>query len=175
MWHTIVWCNFQVYYVFQRWHLPTLWDDHYDESSNHLSLCKVIVKLLSMFLMLYITSMWLIYYITGSLCLLIPFTYFMHLPPTFPLNYSYCSIYSLLLFWLVCLDFTCETIQYLSFSVSLISLLFRFIHAVTNARFHFLWPSNISLNIIYIYMNKEHICIYICTHHIFFIHSSINR
>ena len=108
MWHTIVWCNFQVYYVFQRWHLCTLWDDHYDKSSNHLSLYKVIVKLLSMFLMLYITSMWLIYYIIGSLCLWIPFTYFMHLPPPFPLSYSYCSIYSLLLFWLVCLDFTCK-------------------------------------------------------------------
>ena len=37
-----------------------------------------------MFLVLYITSLGLIYFITGSFCLLIPSTYFTYLPTPLP-------------------------------------------------------------------------------------------
>ena len=43
--------------------------------------------------MLYITSLGFIYFITGSLYHLIPFTYFAHPPPTpFPCSFSYSSV-----------------------------------------------------------------------------------
>ena len=44
-----------------------------------LSPYKVIKLLLTIFLVLYITSLWLIYYITEGLYLLIPFIYLTHL------------------------------------------------------------------------------------------------
>ena len=52
-------------------------------SSNHLSPYKVITVLLIVFFVLFITSLWFIYFITGGFYLLILFTYFTHpqLPP----------------------------------------------------------------------------------------------
>ena len=61
-----------MYYTVIR-HLCTLWDDRHYKSSNHLSLYAVIMLLLTIFLMLYITSLWLI---AEGLYLLIRFTYF---------------------------------------------------------------------------------------------------
>ena len=59
-----------------------LQNNQHDMSSYHLSLYKVNTILLALFPLLYITSSWFIYFITGSLYLLIPFTHFAH-PPTF--------------------------------------------------------------------------------------------
>ena len=39
-WHTIP-CLYLVWYM-MTWYLHRLWNDHHDESSNHLSPCKVI-------------------------------------------------------------------------------------------------------------------------------------
>ena len=52
-------------------------NDHHDKSS-HLSPYKVITISLTLFLMLYVTSPWLIYFITGGLYLLS----LLHLFPT---------------------------------------------------------------------------------------------
>ena len=51
-------------------HLNILWYDHYSKSSNHLSSYKFIAVLLTVFPVLYITSPWLMYFLTGSLYLL---------------------------------------------------------------------------------------------------------
>ena len=53
------------------WHLNTIWSDHHDNSDSHLSPCKFDTVLLAMFLMLYVTPLWLIHFITGGLHLLI--------------------------------------------------------------------------------------------------------
>ena len=73
-WRTILY-QFQAYYTV-IWHLHTLWNDHHDNSSKHLSPYKVIIMLLTIFHMLYITSPWLIYFISEGLYFLIPFSYF---------------------------------------------------------------------------------------------------
>ena len=73
--------------------LCTLQNDHHDKSSYHLSPCKVNTVLLTVLPMLYITSSWLIYFTTGSLSPLIPFT---HLSPSSPLcssNSPICVLY----------------------------------------------------------------------------------
>ena len=49
----------------------------------HLSPCQVIKVLLTIFPMLYFLSLWSIYFITGSLYLLITFAYFIY-PPILP-------------------------------------------------------------------------------------------
>ena len=66
------------------WHLYTLQIDHHDKSSNHLSPYEVITILSTAFLMLFITSSWLIYSVTRSFYVLIPFISFAQ-PSPFPL------------------------------------------------------------------------------------------
>ena len=66
------------------WHLYTLQIDHHDKSSNHLSPYEVITILSTAFLMLFITSTWLIYSVTRSFYVLIPFISFAQ-PSPFPL------------------------------------------------------------------------------------------
>lgn len=51
------------------------------EFSYHLSPHEVTTMSLTVSLMLYITSPWLPYLVTGYFCLLIPFTCFDHSPP----------------------------------------------------------------------------------------------
>ena len=46
-------------------------NDHHSKASNYLSPKKVITVLLAIFYMLYIISLWLLYFITGGLYLLI--------------------------------------------------------------------------------------------------------
>ena len=58
-----------MYYTI-TWH----WNDDHDKSSNYLSPYKVIIRLLTIFLLLCIISSWLICYITGGLYFLITFT-----------------------------------------------------------------------------------------------------
>ena len=109
--------------------------------------------------MLCITSLWLIHLITGSLCLLTPLKYFTHSPNSFPLwQIPVCFLYlqaSFLFVWLVLYILqTSEIIQYLSFSVRLISslsiILFRFIHVVANGTISFCFMAE-KYSIVYTY------------------------
>ena len=56
-------------------------NDHHNNYRYHLSPFKVITILLTISPMLYFTSLGLIYFITGTLCLFISFTYSAQLPP----------------------------------------------------------------------------------------------
>ena len=71
--------------------------DHHDKPSNDLSPYEVLTILLTIFLMLYITSLWLTYFITGGLCLLMLFTYFT-LTHTLPSGYHHLFSLSVSLF-----------------------------------------------------------------------------
>ena len=82
-------------------------------SSNHLSPYKIITILLTIFLMLHITSLWLIYFLTGALYLLILLTYFI---PHFPSGnqlfsvsmslFSFCLSVYFILFYFTLFYFT---------------------------------------------------------------------
>ena len=111
--------------------------------------------------MLYITFMWLIYFITGSLYLLISLTYFSHPPHPPPLwqppvSSLYLWVYSVLLHLFISCVFQIphisEIIWYFSFSVWLISFSIiptRSIHVVANGKilFFFLWLIICCINI----------------------------
>ena len=115
------------------WYFYTLWDDHH-KSSYHLSPCKVMTILLTIFLMLYSSLLWFIYFIIGSLYFVIPFTYFIHIhfPCLLPSMSLFSVSMSLLLFCYVCLFVLCLdstykwNLWYMSFSLWLI--LFCLIH-----------------------------------------------
>ena len=111
------------------WHLYTLEIDHYDESSNNQSPYKIITILLTILSGLYITSPWLIYFITGSLYLWIPFTYFDVPSPLATTSFSV-SI-SLYLFCLFCfLDSTYKwnhTIKYIYIYIYIYIIRYNFI------------------------------------------------
>ena len=62
------------YYIWQN--------DHPNKSSYHLSSYKDVAILFTTFPMLYISSQWLICFVTGSLYLLISLTYFTHWVPS---------------------------------------------------------------------------------------------
>lgn len=73
----------RILYLFQMYNiviqqLNKLQNDNHSKSGYHVSPHKVIRIWLSIFPMLYITSPWLIYFITGSVYFLIPFTHFAH-------------------------------------------------------------------------------------------------
>ena len=99
------------------WHLHILWSDYHSKSSNHLSLYKIITVLLTIFLMLYMTFLWLIYFIPGGFNLLIRSTYF---NPLYPPCLWKPLIYCLCLWTLIILGSTYKWDTYLS--VWLISL-----------------------------------------------------
>ena len=99
-WHTVL-HELQVYYI-AIWHLHTLWNDHYDKSSKHLSLYKVITVLLNMVLLLCITFWWLIYFLTECLYFLILSMYFPHLHLLPLWQPPICPIYESVLFVLFC-------------------------------------------------------------------------
>ena len=127
------------------WHLHTSWNDHHDKSTNPLSPYKVITISLTIFLMLYITSPWLIYFITGGLYLLIPLTYFVSLTPLPSGNHPFFSVFmSLFSFCFVCLfcflDSTYKWDHRVFIFVRLISISIipsRSIHVVTNGKILF--------------------------------------
>lgn len=75
---------------------------YHDNYSYHL-LYKVIIVLLTIFLMLYFTSPWYIYFITESLCFLIPFIYLASHPSCLWQNHQFvlCA-YEPFLFCFVC-------------------------------------------------------------------------
>ena len=116
------WCTilreFQVYYIV-TWHLHALWNDDHNKSSNHLSLYKVITILLTVFLMLYITSLWLIYFVTGGLYFFIPFTYFTP-PPLSLLATTLLFSVSVSLFSFCFVRFVYQNPQYLSIYIYII-------------------------------------------------------
>ena len=80
-------------------------DDHHNKSSNHLLPQNTIIVPLAIFPMPYRTSPWLIYFITRSLYLLIPFIYFHLFSPTPPLA---TIIFFISLFWFCFLESTYE-------------------------------------------------------------------
>ena len=131
-------------------YLHTLWNHNHDKSSNHLPSYKIITILLIIYLMLYITSPWFIYYITGGLYLLIPFSNFTHWPqPLLSGNHLfvlciYESVFVLFFRFYI-------LVQYLSFASWLISLSIipsRSIHTVLNGKIsYFLWLSEFPLYI----------------------------
>ena len=117
-WCTAWWFNISI-------HFQMIYTYH-SESSFLLLLYKFITVLLTVFPMLYVSSLWLIYCVTGSLYLLIPFTYFAHFP-----------VLSLL-------PTTCM------FSVSVSLLLFHFfnsIHKWSYMAFDFVWLSSLSITL----------------------------
>ena len=95
------------------------WSPQIMETDNHLSPYKAIIILLIMVLMRYITTLWLIYYITRGLYLLILYTYFVHPPPPSLLATSClfsvsAFLFFSFLFFLLCFRFyTWEIIWYL--------------------------------------------------------------
>ena len=133
-------------------YLYILWNGHHN-SNYHLSPYNIIKILLTIIPMLYITSLWLMYFIIGSLYLLLPFTYFVcpHSPSLWQL--PVCSLYLWVCFCFVLfvlffkIPQKSEIIWYLSFSVWLISLSiipFRSIVFLQMVRFHsFFCLSNI--------------------------------
>ena len=119
--------------------------------------------------MLYITPPRLIYFITGSLYVLTPFTHFIYPPPPFWQH----PIYSLCLssfFFFLKIPHISKIIQYLSFSAWLISLSIMPSSSMLlqMARLpSFLWLNNTPLH------THTHTHTYMCVH-IFFIHLSIH-
>ena len=83
------------------WYFYTLQNNRH-KSSYHLSPYKVITMSLIIFPVLYILSPWLIYFVIGSLYLLIFLTYFTHLPTPASLvtTYLFSASASLFLFCL---------------------------------------------------------------------------
>lgn len=83
-----VWLAYNIILVSSVQHgdltLHTLQNGHHYKSSYHLSSHKVNTVLWSIFPMLHVTSLWPVYFITGSLYFLIPFTHFaFSQPPPF--------------------------------------------------------------------------------------------
>ena len=125
-------------------HLHSFWSDHH--KSSHLSPCKVITILLTLFLLLHSTSLWLIYFTPENLYRLISLTYFtpshpppLWQPPVWTLYLSVCFYFVMLAcFFLPFWDSTCSKMKwYLSVSVWLIPLshnVLRCIHVTANCR-----------------------------------------
>ena len=87
--------NLQLYVSFRCknivvWYFYTLWNDHLDKSSYHLSPYKVTTILLIRFYMLYITFLWFILY---KLCLLISLIYLVHFSFPFLSGNHICCLY----------------------------------------------------------------------------------
>ena len=157
-----------MYYIV-IWHLHTLWNDHHDnKSSNHLVPYKVITVLLTIFLMLYMTSPWLIYYVTGGLYLLIPFIYFAHSPQPPPFwQPPICSLYLWIYFHIVSsfcfLDSTYKWDHAVFLFLWLISLSIipsKSMHVVTNGD-NFIFYGWVIFHLVYIH-------IYMCISHLLY-------
>ena len=126
----------------------------------HLSPFNIITILWTIFPILYMKSLWLIYFITGSLCLLIPFTYFAHRPPA--QQPPVCSLYLWICFCFVCLfcflysTYKWDHVVFVSLSVWLIPLSMipsRSIHVVAKVRFHSFFYGWVVFLSIYLLMN----------------------
>ena len=129
-------------------------NDHKCKSSNHLSPYKDVTLLLTVFPILYFSFSWLVYSMTGIFYLFV-FPHLISLFPTpCPADKPFvCTLYRWLSFCFICsfgflfcfvfyTSHISEFIQYLSFSIWLISLskiLFRFIHVVTNGKISFFY------------------------------------
>ena len=133
-------------------YLHTLRNDHQDKFSNHLSPHKTITKIIGHILnaVYYISVTYL--YTAGGLYLLISFTCFVHPATHFLLITIQLFSVSLSLFCFVCLfcsiPHISEVLQYLSFSVRLVShriMPSRSIHVATNSKISLLWLRNILL------------------------------
>ena len=110
----------------------------------------------------HITLSWHIHFITWSVCLLTFFTHLTHSPSAISENYQLVSVSTI-----SCLDLHVNKImQYLSFSVQLISLsivFWKFIHDVADGKISFLWLNNIPLcvcacvpHFLYLLFNDRH-------------------
>ena len=104
------------------WYLHMLWNGHHKKSDNHLFPYSVVAIFLTLFLMLYIASLWLIYFITRSFELSIPVTCFKSPSPplwhfkTVPLYFVSMFLFSFF-FVFFRIPHISEIMQYLSFSI----------------------------------------------------------
>ena len=92
---------------------------------NNFQICNTILLIIAT--MVFITSPWLLYFITRSLYLLTPFTHFTHLPLPTSLETTILLSVWIGFWWSFCLfafkiPHIHEIIQYLSFSVWIVSL-----------------------------------------------------
>ena len=135
------------------WYFYALQNDHHDKSSYHLSLHKDITLLLTIFPVVYITSPWLVCFITDSLYFLIPFTYFTQSSTPFPSGnhqfvldiYDSASVLSDPFFCFFQIPHT-SVLWYLSPSVWLISLsmiLSRSTHVLANGKISFFFMASL--------------------------------
>ena len=109
-----------IYFIFKMkhsWH--TVLFHYVMRTTISLSPYKVITIWLAIFLMLCRTSLWLIYFVIGGLYLLISFTYFAPPLATTPLFSESMILFFFFFFYIPHIS---EFIQYISFSVCLISL-----------------------------------------------------
>ena len=116
-----------------------------------------------------------IYFITGSLYLLTPFTHFAHpLPPPLPLATTHLFCVSVSLVWVLVVNSTYKrdhTVFVFLWLISLSIMPSRSIHVARVGKISFfLWLNNIPLWCVCVC-----VCVCVCTHtHIFFIHLSID-
>ena len=75
----------------EQWFSISIYNDHHNNFSYQLSPYKDIT-LLTIFPMLYISSLWLIYFVARSLYLLTSFTYFIHLSTSLFQQWPVCSL-----------------------------------------------------------------------------------
>ena len=134
-----------------------LQNDQHSKSSYHLCSYKLITVLLTIFPMPYIASLWLIYFITRSFCLLVSSTYFTNSSISLPSGNPSLFSDSMSLFTFCCgsfLESTCQWKHIVCVFLWLISFRMmpsRSIMLFKMARFHSsLWMNNISL---YIYIS----------------------
>ena len=140
-------------------YLCTLQNNHHDQYSYYVSPYKVITILLTVFPMLYISLMWFIYFVIGSLYLLISFSYSPQPPPfrqppvcSLYLWVCFCSVTFVHLFCFVFkISHVSEIMWYFCFSLWLTSLNIissGSIHVVVNGKISsFSWLSSIPLHI----------------------------
>ena len=146
-------------------------------SLSNIQICNSV--LLTIVIKLYITSPWLIYFITRYLYLLTIFIHFTHPPP--PLATTNLFSVSMFSFSVLFLDSTYKW-HHMAFVFAWLILFsiipWRFIHIVTNARFLLYcgWIVYTVYIYIYIYIYIYSIyTLYSIYNHIFFIHSPIDE
>ena len=138
--------------------------DRYNKCSYHLSPHKIItIYIIHCILPLYMSSLWVIYFVTKSLSLSISLTYFFY--PSFPSGnhlfflYIYDLVSLLFIYLFGFLDSTYKWYHveffFLYQTHSLCITSSRFIHVITNGKISFLWLIFLCVCVC--------VCVHICT------------